>query len=268
MMNKLNTKPKDKSGTGRTAGSADSNFVPAGKEGYIFETRKSPIHYKGFSVPSKLTALWPETGEDAVVDLKEALRRDGAYRALRDYIDTISSGASIRKLREKLKLTQKEASELLGGGANSFQKYESGEVSPSQSMINLLLLLSNDTARVKELKLSKKQLPPPISGREKTGNGTFGLRKRKGLADSDIVLIVAEGLLTKIMLVELKKHKKNRDWAVMTQRTGVKHKGKMVYRSGLLDKKPVEDIVSDALEEYGLDSETANWKDILAAADG
>lgn len=268
MMNKLTTKPKDKSRTGRTVGPVDSNSVPTGKEGYIFETRKSPIHYKGFAVPSNLTALWSKIGEDAVVDLKEALRRDGTYRALRDYVDTISSGASIRKLREKLKLTQKEAGELLGGGANSFQKYESGEVSPSQSMINLLLLLSNDTTRIKELKLSKKRLPPPISRREKTDNRTFSLQKRKGLADSYLVLIAAKGLLTKIMLVELKKHRKGRDWAVMTQKIGVKHKGKMVYRSGLLDKIPVKDIVSDALEEYGLDSEAVNWKDILLAADG
>lgn len=268
MMNKLTTKPKDKSKARRTAESGDSKSVPTGKEGYISETRKSPIQYRGFAVPSNLTALWSKTGKDAVVGLKEALRRDGTYRALRDHVDIISSGASMRKLREKLNLTQKEASELFGGGLNSFQKYESGEVSPSKSMINLLILLSNDTTRVEELKLSKKRLPPPISVRDKTDNRTFSLQKRKGLADSHLVLIAAKGLLTKIMLVGLNKHKKGRDWEVMTQKIGVKHKGKMVYRSGLLDKSPVKDVVSDALEEYGLDSEAVNWKDILLAADG
>jgi HTH-type transcriptional regulator/antitoxin MqsA len=259
-------KRKSRIGTRRESGSVDENSVQSNRTNYVLETRDAPIHYRGFSVPSSLEALWPETGEDAVVELTEALRRDGAYRALRDYVDTISSGASVRKLRERLNLTQKEAGELLGGGANAFQKYETGEVAPSQAMVNVLRLLANDPARVEELRLTEENLPQPIPKKKKADNRTFSLWRRKGLADSDIVVIAAEGLRTRIMLVELKNRRKDRDWAVMTQRMGVKRKGRMLYRTGPLDKKPVEEIVSSALREHGLDPDEAGWKDILVAA--
>ena len=172
----------------------------------------------------------------------------------------------MRKLRERLNLTQKAAGELLGGGANAFQKYESGEVSPSQSMVNVLRLLASDPARVEELRLTEKNLPQPIGKKKKADNRTYNFWRRKGLADSDIVVIAAEGLRTRIMLVELKNRRKDRDWAVMTQRMGVKRKGRMLYRSGPLDKKPVEELISSALKEHGLDPEEAIWKDILVAA--
>lgn len=260
-------KRKNGVGTRRKSDSMDENSVRSNRGNHVLETRDAPIHYRGFSVPSSLKALWPETGEDAVVELEEALRRDDIYRALRDYVDTVSSGASVRKLRERLNLTQKEAGELLGGGANAFQKYESGEVSPSQSMVNVLRLLANDPARIEELRLTEKNLPRPIGKKKTADNRTYNFWCRKGLADSDIVVIAAEGLRTRIMLVELKKRRKNRDWAVMTQRMGVKRKGRMLYRSGPLDKKPVDEIVSSALKEHGLDPEEAGWKDILAAAE-
>ena len=257
---------KHKSSAQRKSDSTAGDFVRPNRTNYVFEKRDAPIHYRGFSVPSSLEAQWPETGENAVVALKEALRRDDTYRALRDYVDTISSGASVRKLRERLHLTQKEAGELLGGGANAFQKYETGEVTPSQAMVNVLRLLANDPARVEELRLTEENLPQPIPRKKKADNRTFSLWRRKGLADSDIVVIAAEGLRTRIMLVELKNRRKDRDWAVMTQRMGVKRKGRMLYRSGPLDKKPVEELISSALKEHGLDPEEAIWKDILVAA--
>jgi len=45
----------------------------------------------------------------------------------------------IKAIREKLGLSQSAASKMFGGGPKSFEKYESGEVSPSASLIKLLL---------------------------------------------------------------------------------------------------------------------------------
>ena len=63
----------------------------------------------------------------------------------------ILSSEQIRKIRKKLKLTQEEAGRLIGGGLRAFQKYESGEVYPSQAASNLLRLLDNEPDRIKEL---------------------------------------------------------------------------------------------------------------------
>lgn len=59
----------------------------------------------------------------------------------------------IRAIRTRLKLSQRRASELLGGGPRAFQKYESGEVLVSRSMTQLLRLLDRDPRRLIELKV-------------------------------------------------------------------------------------------------------------------
>jgi DNA-binding transcriptional regulator YiaG len=79
--------------------------------------------------------------------------RKAAYKAK---IGTPITKSSRRKvpLSEsvvRLRLSQRKAGELLGGGPRAFQKYESGEVMVSAAMSNLLRLLDKDPRRVKEL---------------------------------------------------------------------------------------------------------------------
>src|SRR5437868_15512206 len=47
----------------------------------------------------------------------------------------------VRTIRMHLKLSQRKAGEILGGGPRAFQKYESGEVLVSRPMTQLLRLL-------------------------------------------------------------------------------------------------------------------------------
>ena len=54
------------------------------------------------------------------------------------------SPAEIRAIRERLGLTQVGAGELIGGGPRAFAKYEAGTVTPSASVITLLLLLNEN----------------------------------------------------------------------------------------------------------------------------
>jgi len=52
--------------------------------------------------------------------------------------DGLLTGAQIRGVRERLGLTQSQASEVFGGGANAFSKYERGDVMQSVAMDRLL----------------------------------------------------------------------------------------------------------------------------------
>ena len=47
----------------------------------------------------------------------------------------------VRRIRRKLKLTQKQAANIFGGGVNAFSRYERGEVEPGLSTLKLLRLL-------------------------------------------------------------------------------------------------------------------------------
>lgn len=51
------------------------------------------------------------------------------------------SPEEIRRIRQRLGLSQLEAGELLGGGPRAFTKYETGTIKPAASVINLLKLL-------------------------------------------------------------------------------------------------------------------------------
>jgi len=48
----------------------------------------------------------------------------------------------IREVRTHLNLSQRRAGQIFGGGPNAFQKYETGKVTISQSMNNLLRLVA------------------------------------------------------------------------------------------------------------------------------
>ncbi|MFZ0150368.1 MAG: type II TA system antitoxin MqsA family protein [Xanthobacteraceae bacterium] len=58
----------------------------------------------------------------------------------------------MRRIRVKLKLSQRDAGFVLGGGPNAFQKYESGEILVSKAMANQLRMLDAHPEQVEELK--------------------------------------------------------------------------------------------------------------------
>ncbi len=82
----------------------------------------------------------------------EALeKRQQAYLELRARVEGVLSPREVASIRERLKLSQRRAGDLLGGGPRAFQKYESGEQQVSVPMANLLRLLAKDPRRLAEL---------------------------------------------------------------------------------------------------------------------
>ena len=58
--------------------------------------------------------------------------------------DEVLLPSEIRRIRERLGLSQVEAGKILGGGPRAFTKYETGSMSPAASTNNLLRLLDAD----------------------------------------------------------------------------------------------------------------------------
>src|SRR6185437_10079940 len=54
----------------------------------------------------------------------------------------------IRRIREKIGLSQVEAGELLGGGPRAFTKYESGTIKPASATANILRLLDANPSAI------------------------------------------------------------------------------------------------------------------------
>lgn len=63
-----------------------------------------------------------------------------------------SNGDFLRETRKKLKLTQEEAAQLTGGGHNAFSRYERGEASPIDAVLNLFYLLERHPEMLLEIR--------------------------------------------------------------------------------------------------------------------
>lgn len=81
-------------------------------------------------------------------------RSERVVTRLKAEVDGLLRPDEVAAVRKRLRLSQRQAGELLGGGPRAFQKYESGQVMVSAAMSNLLRLLDNDPKRVEELRAS------------------------------------------------------------------------------------------------------------------
>jgi HTH-type transcriptional regulator/antitoxin MqsA len=110
------------------------------------------VTYKGKSIPVELPGYYPDNGDDGVHVGDDMAVTDAALRMLKEEIEGIPSPATIRRVREKLKLSQRQAGGLLKVGENAFDKYERGLVEPSGPTSQLLRLLDQHPELIEELR--------------------------------------------------------------------------------------------------------------------
>jgi HTH-type transcriptional regulator/antitoxin MqsA len=94
---------------------------------------------------------WPDDDSDGIISGPDGRATDHVLHEMKAEAASVLPPEEIRRIRTRLKLSQRKAGELLGGGPRAFQKYESGEIAVSRPMANLLLLLDRDPSRLKEL---------------------------------------------------------------------------------------------------------------------
>ena len=114
--------------------------------------RPSLVTYKGKSITVQLPGYYPESGDEGVHVGDDMAVTDAALRALKEEVEGIPSPATIRRVREKLKLSQREAGGLLKVGENAFDKYERGLVEPSGPTSQLLRLLDQHPELIEDLR--------------------------------------------------------------------------------------------------------------------
>lgn len=112
------------------------------------------VTYKGKSVTVELPGYYPEHGDEGVHVGDDMAVTDMALRALKEEAEGIPSPATIKRVRQKLRLSQREAGGLLKVGENAFDKYERGLVEPSGPTSQLLRLLDRHPELVNELRQS------------------------------------------------------------------------------------------------------------------
>ncbi len=120
------------------------------------DIRPFVVRYEGRTRKVDLPGWYPaKKGGDGIHMGDDLDAADRALIELKAEVHGVLKPQEVRAIRLRLKLSQRKAGEILGGGPRSFQKYESGEVLVSRPMTQLLRLLERDPRRLKELVASK-----------------------------------------------------------------------------------------------------------------
>ena len=109
------------------------------------------VEYRGESITVATVDGWhcPQCGEIEFAR-GEGKRYARAVEKQRDAIDKKES-AELARIRKKLKLTQRQAAAITGGGVNAFSRYEHGKAKPVAAVVNLFRILDKHPELVDEI---------------------------------------------------------------------------------------------------------------------
>jgi len=130
----------------------DTMTAPETGEVLTRGVRPFVVSYKGQDLTVNLPGYYPVGHGDGVHVGNDMSVVDDALRDLKERIEGIPSPATIRRVRNKLKLSQREAGALFKVGESAFDKYERGLVNPSGPTSQLLRVFDRHPEIVDELR--------------------------------------------------------------------------------------------------------------------
>ena len=120
----------------------------------IRDTRDLPYTYKGETtfIPAVTGDFCPACAE-SILDAAESDRVMQEMRAFSKQVNAaIVDPKFIVQVRKKLKIDQREAAEIFGGGVNAFSRYENGKTKPPLALVKLLKVLDRHPDLLKEVR--------------------------------------------------------------------------------------------------------------------
>ena len=120
----------------------------------VHDTRDLPYSYKGEStVIASVSGDFCPACSESILDAIESKRVMLEMRAFSTRVNSASVDPTfITNVRKKLKLDQRQAAEIFGGGINAFSRYENGKTKPPLALIKLLMLLDRHPELLHEVK--------------------------------------------------------------------------------------------------------------------
>ena len=120
-------------------------------------SKNRPLKYRELEDKVRVNGWWCESCGEGILTGEDLRKYSQALQNLKAKAEQVLPPAEVAAIREKLGLSQRQASELLGGGPRAFQKYEAGSQTPSVPMSHLLKLLARDPSRLDELRSAQKR---------------------------------------------------------------------------------------------------------------
>lgn len=121
----------------------------------VRDSRDLPYVYKG-----NTTTIAAVTGDfcpacaESVLDTAESERVMRDMQAFSKQVNaSLVDPAFISRVRKKLRLDQREAAAIFGGGVNAFSRYENGKIRPPFALVKLLKLLDKHPELLDEIRM-------------------------------------------------------------------------------------------------------------------
>jgi HTH-type transcriptional regulator/antitoxin MqsA len=130
----------------------ETMFSPETGEWLRRDVRPFVVSYKGESITVDLPGYYADGHNEGVLVGDDMAAADEALRQIKQKLAAAPPPEEIRRIRAKLKLSQREAGQLLKVGENAFDKYERGLIEPSGPTIQLIRLLDRHPELVDELR--------------------------------------------------------------------------------------------------------------------
>ena len=117
----------------------------------VRDKKDSMIEYRGHRATVHAVDGWhcPVCGEIEFAG-NEGERYAKVLEKLRLKVDAEES-AELARIRKKLKLSQRRAAAITGGGVNAFSRYENGKAKPVAAVVNLFRLLDKHPELIDEI---------------------------------------------------------------------------------------------------------------------
>jgi HTH-type transcriptional regulator/antitoxin MqsA len=114
--------------------------------------RPLTLTYRGASITIDMPGWYSDASDEAIHTGEDMKVSDRALNRLKAREQGLPMPEEIRRVRDKLGLSQEAAGELIGGGPRAFQKYEAGDLLPSRAISSALALLDHDPLSLSVLK--------------------------------------------------------------------------------------------------------------------
>lgn len=118
------------------------------------------LTYKGESITFDMPGWYCHQSEESIHTGADMKVSDRMLNLLKARVEGLLDPQEIKRIRKKLHLSQEMAGLVIGGGPRAFQKYESGDLLPSQAISSALVLLDHDPKALNILKARQRAANP------------------------------------------------------------------------------------------------------------
>ena len=124
------------------------------------DVRPMTLSYRSETTVFDMPGWYCDASDESIHTSADMKVSDRVLRTLKASAEHLLAPGEIRRIRKKLRLTQTQAGEIIGGGPRAFQKYESGDLLPAKAIVSALVLLDAGPDALAILR-RRQTAPPP-----------------------------------------------------------------------------------------------------------